>query len=374
MEYITSRSELPRTLEEMRDELRFNMWKWRLWPYQELVKGDVLYWYETQSTNIVWKTRIAELDRFSYQNKRQAEKRIRNMADFDMRQPYFQKAPAKGYCVVWKVEPLQKLNLPKPDGVKFPQQGWLRIDDRIAKDWLGTPRERKPMKPPAADAFDKRMLKIYEDAKNIGYVASRFRQKILRDGGLAAAKQWLRPSSKVTSGFQSLFDYDRFDLSVEAVALEVPWRELFTAEELATAEARLRQFGYFDPLRSKPSPSTQLSPDELPNEDQFPEGAKTQITVSAYERDPKARSSCIQHFGAVCYVCGFDFEKKYGIIGRGFINVHHLAPFAARSGLRLTDPKTDLRPVCPNCHSMLHRSTPPIPIATLKQIIRKVDG
>ena len=55
-----------------------------------------------------------------------------------------------------------------------------------------------------SDPFTDRALKIYEDAKTqIGYVAHRFRQKMVRDGGLAAAKHWLRPS-KVTTGFQRL--------------------------------------------------------------------------------------------------------------------------------------------------------------------------
>jgi hypothetical protein len=33
------------------------------------------------------------------------------------------------------------------------------------------------------------------------------------------------------------------DISLEAVVLQVPWRELFTPEELATAQRRLRNAG-----------------------------------------------------------------------------------------------------------------------------------
>ena len=44
---------------------------------------------------------------------------------------------------------------------------------------------------PTDDPFTQRALQIYEDAKTqIGYVAHRFRQKIVRDGGLAAAQQF----------------------------------------------------------------------------------------------------------------------------------------------------------------------------------------
>lgn len=224
---------------------------------------------------------------------------------------------------------------------------------------------------PASDPFTDRALKIYEDAKTqIRYVAHRFRQKIIRDGGLAAAKHWLRPS-KATAGFKRLLDNDRLDLSVEAVALQPPWNKLFTSAELTTARERLAQFGYFT-RPTTPTFSTQLSPDELPDGANYPEGDKTPITVNAYERNPEARRKCIRYYGAVCYVCGFDFAEAYGDIGRGFIHVHHLTPFAGLSGPRRTDPVSDLRPVCPNCHSMLHRRNPPIPIAELKKIIRNV--
>lgn len=226
------------------------------------------------------------------------------------------------------------------------------------------------MTAPANDPFTERALQIYEDAKTqIGYVAHRFRQKIVRDGGLAAAKHWLRPS-KTTAGFQRLLDNDRLDLSVEAVALQSSWSVHFTPAELATARDRLTQFGYFSRLPIPPTVSLQLSPDELPDPTQFPEGAKTQITVSAYERNPEARKKCIEHYSASCYVCGFNFAAIYGELGDGFIHVHHLTPFAALDGPRLTDPVADLRPVCPNCHSMLHRRNPPISIAKLKDFIR----
>jgi len=228
------------------------------------------------------------------------------------------------------------------------------------------------MTAPARDPFTERALQIYEDAKNqIGYVAHRFRQKIVKDGGLAAAKHWLRPS-KATAGFQRLLDHDRLDLSVEAVALQSPWNALFTSDELATARERLTQFGFFSRSATPPTASDQLSPDELLGSAKFPEGEKLQVVVSAYERNPEARKKCIEHYSATCYVCGFNFKSVYGELGEGYIHVHHLTPLAALNSPRLTDPISDLRPVCPNCHSMLHRRNPPIPIAELKATISRI--
>lgn len=84
------------------------------------------------------------------------------------------------------------------------------------------------------------------------------------------------------------------------------------------------------------------------------EGTEFELTLTAYERNPKARAACIRHYGAACQICGFDFERKYGFIGRGFIHVHHRTPLAIVAGNHTVDPIRDLVPVCPNCHSMLH--------------------
>lgn len=101
------------------------------------------------------------------------------------------------------------------------------------------------------------------------------------------------------------------------------------------------------------------------------EGARTTIQVSRIERDPNAREKCISIFGATCAVCGFDFEKTYGQIGAGFVHVHHLKPLSEAKGRRKVDPKSDLRPVCPNCHEMLHRQRPPFTIEELQgRIVR----
>lgn len=99
------------------------------------------------------------------------------------------------------------------------------------------------------------------------------------------------------------------------------------------------------------------------------EGAKKIIVINAYERNPKARKLCIDYWKAICAVCEFDFEKKYGEIGKGFIHVHHLTPVSKIGEQYEIDPINDLRPVCPNCHSMLHRQEGILSIDELKLIV-----
>ena len=87
----------------------------------------------------------------------------------------------------------------------------------------------------------------------------------------------------------------------------------------------------------------------------FFEGVKRQVTVNNYERDHKARLQCIKIHGTACAVCGIDFEKMYGELGKGFIHVHHIVPIHTIGQGYKVNPATDLVPVCPNCHAMLHR-------------------
>ena len=85
------------------------------------------------------------------------------------------------------------------------------------------------------------------------------------------------------------------------------------------------------------------------------EGLRKSVYVNVYERSSEARKKCIQIKGTACIVCGFDFEKIYGNLGKGFIHVHHIIPISSINGAYVVNPETDLIPVCPNCHAMLHR-------------------
>ena len=117
------------------------------------------------------------------------------------------------------------------------------------------------------------------------------------------------------------------------------------------------------------SPPSFDSPEEVPGSVTHTEGSVRQVLVNAYERSSAARAACLVHYGCSCSVCGFDFEKTYGLIGKDFIHVHHLKEISSIAQTYHVDPVQDLRPVCPNCHAMLHRRTPAFTIDELKQLI-----
>lgn len=110
-------------------------------------------------------------------------------------------------------------------------------------------------------------------------------------------------------------------------------------------------------------------PEEILNHTDYIEGAKKQITINSYERDTGARNKAIEIHGLNCSVCDINFEDFYGKIGLGFIHVHHLKPLHKIDETYNVNPETDLVPVCPNCHAMLHRSLNPPSIEELKEAI-----
>jgi 5-methylcytosine-specific restriction protein A len=88
------------------------------------------------------------------------------------------------------------------------------------------------------------------------------------------------------------------------------------------------------------------------------EGKLITRLIRTRERDPKLRRAKIRrvlekHGRLACEVCGFDFEKTYGVLGREYIEVHHVAPLHV-VGHRETKLE-DLACLCSNCHRMCHR-------------------
>jgi 5-methylcytosine-specific restriction protein A len=102
----------------------------------------------------------------------------------------------------------------------------------------------------------------------------------------------------------------------------------------------------------------------------FVEGSAAQVVQTRYERNVHARQECLNHYGYSCKVCHFNFENKYGSIGYQFIHVHHLTPIGTIKGEYKVNPIDDLRPVCPNCHAMLHKDNPPLTIEELKERLK----
>ncbi len=110
-----------------------------------------------------------------------------------------------------------------------------------------------------------------------------------------------------------------------------------------------------EPIQSQAAASL-VSPDEIPSSIPLVEGATCRITVNAYERNPEARRQCIEAHGTRCCICKFSFGAVYGPEAEGYIHAHHVKPLSEIGAAYVVDPINDMRPVCPNCHAVLHLS------------------
>ena len=106
----------------------------------------------------------------------------------------------------------------------------------------------------------------------------------------------------------------------------------------------------------------ELDPD---SKEFFREGTVLSVWVTAYERSPQARLNCLGHYGYECACCGLNMKNHYAL-AEEFVHVHHLRPLATIGKSYKLDPILDLRPVCPNCHAVIHLSEPALTIVQVR--------
>jgi len=77
----------------------------------------------------------------------------------------------------------------------------------------------------------------------------------------------------------------------------------------------------------------------------------------AKARREKVREALEKNDGRlICEVpnCGFDFVERYGPLGEGYAQVHHLLPLSKSPSVGRKVNLKDLAIVCANCHAMIH--------------------
>jgi 5-methylcytosine-specific restriction protein A len=166
------------------------------------------------------------------------------------------------------------------------------------------------------------------------------------------------------------FGYIYFNNAINALEHHINYYENLQKINMKKQRSLLKEFSML-----KTNQVEFLYPDEIDDTtSNILEGAKKQIIVNAYERSSKARNECIEKYGYKCSICSFDFQKTYGEIGKNFIHVHHLKELHKIQGDYEVNPIKDLRPVCPNCHAMLHKKKPAYSIDEIKNYIDKQNS
>lgn len=111
-----------------------------------------------------------------------------------------------------------------------------------------------------------------------------------------------------------------------------------------------------------------VGPEENPDHVEM-EGALSLGVIRRRERNPRNRLLCIRLHGEKCSSCGCMPSEIYGSAG-SIIEVHHLQPLSTLDTPRPYDPRTDLLPLCPNCHRAVHSRRPvPFTVDELKDLM-----
>ncbi len=135
----------------------------------------------------------------------------------------------------------------------------------------------------------------------------------------------------------------------------------------------IRKYGRTLQTRSVAAGGTSVG---QPEEDEaaFPEGRELFLKHRERERsstvNQRAKRLFVEKHGRFfCEACGFDFEKVYGELGRGFIEAHHtiaVSTLSENSETRVSD----IAMLCPNCHRMVHRRRPWLCMKHLQSILK----
>jgi len=113
------------------------------------------------------------------------------------------------------------------------------------------------------------------------------------------------------------------------------------------------------------------------------EGRKTKAVAEERQRSQKLRDAAVAHYTdskgyIICVICNFDFKDVYGDLGDGYIEIHHTKPIFRHDEegeeVFLKEAVEKVKPVCANCHRMLHRKRKdPLTIEDLKDLVKRTE-
>jgi 5-methylcytosine-specific restriction enzyme A len=90
------------------------------------------------------------------------------------------------------------------------------------------------------------------------------------------------------------------------------------------------------------------------------------------ERNSTASRKAKKFHGTTCQACTLNFTERYGKIGKGFIEAHHLKPIGKlKEGVKVEyDVASDFAVLCANCHRMIHRSGDPSNLIKFRELVQ----
>ena len=119
--------------------------------------------------------------------------------------------------------------------------------------------------------------------------------------------------------------------------------------------------------------ATGRRPIVLTDETVISEGGVVEIANRhARQRSKALRDAAVEYYtrnGRIeCHACLLEFSRHYEAIGKNYIEIHHLNPICEYEGevkIDLDDSIKEVRPLCANCHRVVHLHKP---ILTIKAV------
>lgn len=160
-------------------------------------------------------------------------------------------------------------------------------------------------------------------------------------------------------GFTTVFEIDEIvDLNELLKSVENPSNGVMAygrqIKNLDLKKAFIKHYSSFLSTCSTSTPKIIPEQTDEKEDEKYLEGQLKETKFFKRKRSRALRDECLRKYGVKCYVCQFDFEKVYGERGKGYIEVHHLNPMANYDDEHSIS-ADDLRPLCSNCHSMIHK-------------------
>lgn len=84
----------------------------------------------------------------------------------------------------------------------------------------------------------------------------------------------------------------------------------------------------------------------------------------------KLKKACVDYYGAICDICGFDFGYTYGEAYEQYIDIHNQKNVQGEEILPQTHPIEDLIPICCNCHHVIHSTIPAISVDKMRKMVK----
>jgi len=192
--------------------------------------------------------------------------------------------------------------------------------------------------------------------------------------------------NRLSNEFPQLFDTRPIDLQASGQSTRLAFYEpghafgkVYLRDSMPSNDELVNDLGYmlnlYSLLHSRGGVTELISDTEQPDEPSIPDTMEERRRFryhKSIERNSRLSKAAKEYHGYVCQICGFDFEKEYGELGKEYIEAHHLVPISELPQGQVTQlsPVDDFAVLCANCHRMIHRKNAPGTLRELHEVYR----